>query len=299
MNLPERLFAARLTEKELEFGLFRVPIPNFDKRAFREAFVNALVHRDYARLGAIHVQIDDNGLSISNPGGFVEGITLDNLLVAKPHPRNPFLADMTKRFGLSERTGRGIDCIYEGLLRYGRPAPDYSLSNTSSVIVQMSNAESDMAFLEMVLNEEKRIGHPLPLDSLIIFSRLRQERRLTTADFAYSIQKSEQETRIILEKLVESGLVEAHGTGRGRTYTLSAKLYQKAEYVRQTGFEPIQQEQMIMSYIKEHKTIKRAEAADLCRIGPHQATHLLKKLVKEGKITLKGSRKGAIYEQNA
>ena len=297
----ERLFAARITEKELEFGLFRVPVPNFDKRAFREAFVNALVHRDYARLGAIHVQIDDSGLSISNPGGFVEGVTLDNLLVAKPHPRNPLLADMSKRVGLSERTGRGIDRIYEGLLRYGRPAPDYSRSNSSSVIVQMSSAESDMAFLEMVLHEEKRIGHSLPLDSLIILSRLRQERRLTTVDLTHSTQKSEQETRVILGKLVESGLIEAHGTGRGRTYTLSAKLYQKtgqkAGYVRQVGFDPIQQEQMIMSYIKEHKTIKRAEAADLCRISLFQANRLLKKLTEAGMIIAKGKGKGTFYER--
>lgn len=42
-----------------------------------------------------------------------------------------------------------IDRIYEGLLRYGRPAHDYSCSNSSSVIVQMSSAESDMAFLEV------------------------------------------------------------------------------------------------------------------------------------------------------
>lgn len=298
----ERLFAARVTEQELEFGLFRVPVPNFDKRAFREAFVNALVHRDYARLGAIHVQIDDYGLSISNPGGFVDGVTLDNLLVTKPHPRNPLLADMSKRVGLSERTGRGIDRIYEGLLRYGRPAPDYFQSNASSVIVQMSNATSDMAFLEMVLHEEKRIGHPLPLDSLIILSRLRQERRLTTSDLTHSTQKSEQETRVVLGRLAESGLIEAHGTGRGRTYTLSAKVYQKADqkagYIRQTGFDLIQQEQMIIRYLKENKIIKRAEAADLCRIGPHQATRLLKKLASEGKIILKGSRKGAIYERN-
>lgn len=297
----ERLFAARITEKELEFGLFRVPVPNFDKRAFREAFVNALVHRDYARLGAIHVQIDDSGLSISNPGGFVEGVTLDNLLVAKPHPRNPLLADMSKRVGLSERTGRGIDRIYEGLLRYGRPAPDYSRSNSSSVIVQMSSAESDMAFLEMVLHEEKRIGHSLPLDSLIILSRLRQERRLTTVDLTHSTQKSEQETRVILGKLVESGLIEAHGIGRGRTYTLSAKLYQKtgqkAGYVRQVGFDPIQQEQMIMSYIKEHKAIKRAEAADLCRISLFQANRLLKKLTEAGMIIAKGKGKGTFYER--
>lgn len=181
-------------------------------------------------------------------------------------------------------------------------APDYTRSNSSSVIVQMSNSESDMAFVEMVLHEEKRIGQSLPLDSLIILSRLRQERRLTIIELTHSTQKSEQETRIILGKLVESGLVEAQGTGKGRTYILSAKLYQKtgqkAGYVRQAGFDPIQQEQMILSYIKEHKTIKRAEAADLCRIGPHQATRLLKKLSKEGRIILKGSRRGAIYERN-
>src|SRR3990167_677736 len=70
----ERLFVARIVEKEFQFGLYRVPVPNFDRRAFREAFVNALVHRDYARLGAIHVRLDEDGLSISNPGGFVEGI---------------------------------------------------------------------------------------------------------------------------------------------------------------------------------------------------------------------------------
>ena len=59
-----------------------------------------------------------------------------------------------------------------------------------------------------------------------------------------AFQKAEQATRIILGKLVESGLIEAHGSGTARTYTLSAKLYQKtgqkAGYVRQAGFDPIQ-----------------------------------------------------------
>ena len=296
----ERLFAARLTEKEFQYGLFRVPIPNFDKRAFREAFVNALVHRDYARLGAVHVRIDDDGLSISNPGGFVEGVTLDNILVTEPHPRNPLLADMSKRLGLSERTGRGIDRIFEGLLRFGRPSPDYSRSSSTSVVLRMSDGDGDRDFLELVLKEEDRTGRPMPLDSLIILSRLRQERRLTTTDLAISTQKSEQKTRITLEKLVESGLVEAHSLGRGRSYTLGAKLYrksgEKSGYVRQAGFELIQQEQMILNYIKKHSFIKRADAAELCRISPFQAKRLLKKLVEEKKIVSKGQKKGTFYE---
>jgi ATP-dependent DNA helicase RecG len=80
---------------------------------------------------------------------------------------------------------------------------------------------------------------------------------------------------------------------------LYQKTGQKAGYIRQAGFDPLQQEQMIMSYIWEHKVIKRANAADLCRIGPHQATRLLTKLAKEGKIILKGSRKGSFYERNS
>lgn len=296
----ERLFVARIVEKEFQFGLYRVPVPNFDRQAFREAFVNALVHRDYARLGAIHIRLDEDGLSISNPGGFIDGITLDNFLVKEPSPRNPLLADMSKRIGISERTGRGIDRIFEGLLRYGRLAPDYHRSDAYSVVVRMSNAEGDMTFLEHILNEERRTGSPLSLDSLIVLSRLLHERRLSTIELAHSTQKTEQETRVVLEKLVESGLIEAHSSGRARTYILSAKLYQKsgqkADYIRQAGFDLIQQEQMILNYIKEHQTIKRAEAADLCRIGPHQATRLLKKLAADGKIILKGSRKGASYE---
>ena len=77
----EQQFRARLVEKEIQAGLFRVPVPNYDPRAFREAFVNALVHRDYTRLSAVHVRWETEAIVISNPGGFVEGVTLENLLV--------------------------------------------------------------------------------------------------------------------------------------------------------------------------------------------------------------------------
>jgi len=114
-------FEAYLEEEEIQDGLFRIPVPNYDKRAFREALINALIHRDYSRLGSVHVRLENDGMTISNPGGFVEGVTLANLLTTEPRPRNPLLADIVKRIGLAERTGRGIDLIYQGLLRFGRP----------------------------------------------------------------------------------------------------------------------------------------------------------------------------------
>lgn len=296
----ERLFVARLSEREFQSGLFRVSVPNFDRSAFREAFVNALVHRDYSRLGAVHVRIADDGLTISNPGGFVEGVNLSNLLVTEPRPRNPLLADIAKRIGLSERTGRGIDRIYERVLRYGRPAPDYSRSETTSVVMRIVNSEGDLDFLEIVLKEESRLGGAMPLDSLLILSCLKHEGRLKTSDLAQSTQKSEQDTRVSLERLVGAGLIEAHGEGRARSYTLSATLYSKigdkSAYVRQAGFDPIQREQMILSYINRHGSIKRREVAELCRISSDQAKRLLRKLVEEGKLQSRGEKKGAHYE---
>jgi len=296
----ELLFKARVEEEEIQVGLFRVPVPNYDRRAFREAFVNALVHRDFSRLGAVHVRINDDGLSISNPGGFVDGVTLANLLVADPRSRNPLLADVIKRIGLAERTGRGIDRIYEGMLRYGRPAPDYSLSDGFTVSVQMVSAAADLDFLKMVVEQEDKLGN-MPIDSLIILSRLREERRLATSDLVPSVQKPEASVRATLETLVETGFLEPHGTGRGRTYTLSAALYRtagkKSEYIRQAGFAPIQQEQMVLNYIDKHGSIKRANAADLCQISPFQATRLLKRLENKELLRATGRWKGTRYER--
>lgn len=298
----ELLFKARVEEEEIQVDLFRVPVPNYDRRAFREAFVNALVHRDFSRLGAVHVRISDDGLSISNPGGFVDGVTLENLLVADPRSRNPLLADIIKRIGLAERTGRGIDRIYEGMLRYGRPAPDYSLSNAFTVSVQMANAAADLDFLRMVVEQHDKLGD-LPIDSLIILSRLREERRVTLTDLAPSVQKPEANVRATLEKLVETGFLEPHGTGRGRTYTLSAALYQKtgkkSEYVRQAGFAPIQQEQMVINYIDAHGGIKREEVMELCRLSKDQAYRLLKKLCKAEKVQFQGKGKGGRYVRSS
>ena len=93
----ESYMDARNHTEEMEEGLFRISIPDFDKRAFREALVNAFCHRDYTMLGRVRVLLDDDGLTISNPGGFIEGVTIENLLTAEPHGRNPALADVLKR----------------------------------------------------------------------------------------------------------------------------------------------------------------------------------------------------------
>jgi len=309
MEECEQRFAARNREQEILVGMLRVGVPNYPPAAFREALANALIHRDYTRLGAVHVQWHADRLEISNPGGFPEGVRLDNLLVPAARPRNPLLADAFKRAGIVERTARGIDTIFYEQLRNGRPAPSYERSNETGVVLVLPGGEANLEFVRLLV-EESRAGRDLGLDDLLILNALWRDRRLTTGEAARLTQKPEAEVRATLNRLVEIGLAEprlparsaqAGGERKGRTWHLSAATYrrlgQPAAYVRQRGFEPLQQEQMVLQYVEKHGRITRREAAELCQLGPFQATRLLARLARDGRLVRRGTRKGAYYER--
>ncbi len=288
-------------EREMEYGLFRVPIPEFSEAAFREGLVNAFCHRDYTVLQAVRVAIEDEGLTISSPGGFIEGVNLENLLSVEPHSRNPVLADALKRIGLAEKTGRGIDRIFEGSIIYGRPLPDYSESTGKNVKLFIQRAEPDLPFTRMISNEENRLGRSLPINSLLILSTLQSLRRASLHELAERIHITEARSKANVEKLVEAGLVEAIGNTNARTYILSSKVYREQDnmigYVRQTGIDLIKYEELIMKLAaNQNGSVTRDNVVDLLGINPSQAYRVLKKLTEKGKLKLVGSGRAARYE---
>lgn len=295
----ETLFLPLNPEQEVQVGLFRVPVPRVDRQAFREAIANALTHRDYTRLGAVHVRLEEDFLVISNPGGFIEGVTLENLLTTEPRPRNPRLADAFKRIGLVERTGRGVDLIYRGLLRYGRARPDYSRSDARSVVLRMPAATADLAFLRMILRAEEQRGGALPIDSLIALACIRTERRASIEDVARAIRKDRVAAKSTVEALVEAGLVEAHGNTRARVYLLAAGLYadagQRSEHTRQRGLDGIRHEEMVVEAARRHGTIRRADVMTLCHLSGDQAGHLLRRLTRSERLAKQGTGRWTTY----
>lgn len=300
MEELESRFRARNREEEVMVGMLRIGVPDYPPAAFREGVANALIHRDYTRLGSVHVQWHSDRIEIMSPGGFPEGVRLDNLLVTQPRPRNPLLADAFKRAGIVERTARGIDTIFYEQLRNGRPAPSYERSTESGVTLVLPGGQANLGFARLVA-EEGRDQRPLRLDDLLLLNHLWLERRSTSPEAAAVIQKPEAEARSRLQHLVEAGLVEARGERKGRSYHLSAATYRRlgedSAYVRQRGFEPIQQEQMVQQYVQTHGSISRQEAAELCKISPPQAYRLLQRLVKKGVVKQLGRAGRAVrYE---
>ncbi len=94
---------------------------------FKEAIINALVHRDYYEIGGkIHIEIYDNRLEISNPGGLVS-IIKENEFGKRSVSRNPIIFGLFQRLNLVEQVGSGITRMLDYMKTENLPAPEFSL----------------------------------------------------------------------------------------------------------------------------------------------------------------------------
>jgi ATP-dependent DNA helicase RecG len=151
--------------------------------------------------------------------------------------------------------------------------------------VVLPGGQANLDFVRL-LTEEARAGRDLRLDELLLFNALWQDRRLTTEEAARLTQKPESGVRVVLNRLVEAGLVEPRGERKGRAWHLSAATYrrlgQPAAYVRQRGFEPLQQEQMVLQYVDKFGRITRKETCTLCQVGPTRRIACLRAWRRKG-----------------
>jgi ATP-dependent DNA helicase RecG len=274
----------RNEEQELMVGSIRVGVPRYDRAGIREAVSNALIHRDFTLLGAVHVQLRDNHVRVSNPGGFVEGVSADNLLVTEPRPRNPRLADTFKRVGLVERTGRGIETIYRGQLRNGRQPPDYTLSTATSVNVLLSSDPADLDFVKVAVQAGRISGQALRVDELLALWQSKNAGGTTAARLAPALQRDNDHATNVLEGLVQAGLLKVYRT----TYNLKSDHYPVIK-------EVIDPDLVIINHVGKHVKITRHKVLDLLQCNARQATCLLQKLAAKGELVKQGSGRGTVY----
>lgn len=135
-SLPQQYFAAiEYLKQKLDL---RYEIENTEKNqriekleipeiVFREAIVNAIVHRDYFEQGAkIHIEIYDDRVEITNPGGLVSGIP-EKDFGKRSMSRNPIIFGMFQRLRLVEQIGSGIARMREAMKDENLSVPEFSL----------------------------------------------------------------------------------------------------------------------------------------------------------------------------
>lgn len=295
--LEERV-RLRNASTEVLVGMQSVQLPLVASAAAREVIANALVHRSYAELGPILVQFSDDALTVSSPGGFPVGVTVDNLL-EQSRPRSVALADAFKRAGLVDRRGKGINEMFNTQLRAGRDAPDYSKSTTNTVQATLATGRADLDLVRFILNYENSTQRSLGLDDLRMIHHLRVIGPSTASEIAEDLHLTPAGARGLANRLVEKGLIEVHGTSRNRRFHLAGSFYDLAQdrnaLVRVSGVDTLKQEQMIIEFVRRFKKITRAEAASLIQTSPETASRLLRDLARRNALRMVGQRRAAHY----
>ena len=209
----------------VEHGLFHYEYRTWPTIALREALMNAFCHRDLRLSGPVMVKLYSNRIEISSSGGFIGGISPDNILHHQPVARNPLLVEALTRLRLVNRTNLGISRMFSTMLMEGKEPPVIRESG-ESVTVVFFRRELNPAF-RVFVTEESTAGRDLGVDSLIILQYLLQHPELDIATAAKLCQRREAEVRETVSVLEQRGYIEHGGVGRGTYWTMHPDLYNR------------------------------------------------------------------------
>lgn len=105
-------------------GFAEHPVRRLPVRAVREAILNGVVHRDWMPTEPVTiVWVDaDSALQVVSHGGFVGGITEENVLTQR-YARSPALADLFRALRLVDKSGMGVDRMVREMVTLGHRRP--------------------------------------------------------------------------------------------------------------------------------------------------------------------------------
>ncbi len=282
-----QLVNLRNDKQHFQQGLFVWDVPTFNERAVREAVLNAVSHRDYRHGGSVFVRQYPRRIEIVSPGGFPSGITKDNLLWEQ-NPRNRRIAEVLAKCGLVERAGQGFDLMYQECIRYSKPLPDFSRTSEHSVWVTLHGEIQDPEFLRFLEEVGRERAASFTTEDFLVI------------DFVHREQPVLEYLAPRVQTLLDQGIIERMGRGRGTRYLLSRRFYrfmgQGGIYTRKRGLDRETNKTLLLRHI-EGSAESGAKLDELQQVLPglsrHQVQTLIRELKRDGRIEKRGATKGA------
>lgn len=274
----------RNDKQHYQEGFFVFDISTFNERVVREAVLNAVSHRNYQFAGSIFIRQYQDRLIIESPGGFPLGITLDNIL-DRQLPRNRRIAEILSLCGMVERSGQGMNLMFELSIQEAKPLPDFSGTDDYAVHVTLNGLVIDQAMLAVINQISEKCEEMLSTEDFLTIDTLYHGRQLT----------DKMHSR--LNRLIEMGIVEHIGR---KKYVLARSLYaatgQTGVHTRQVGLDRETNKELLFKHIKQNGEIG-TPFKELQQVLPghsrNQIQVLIRELRKEGKIDCKGKTSAA------
>jgi ATP-dependent DNA helicase RecG len=277
-------------------GMFHFEYRTYPELALREALMNALCHADFRLAGPVLVKQHPRSLEISNPGGFIGGISPANILHHEPAARNPRLVEALARLRLINRSNLGVGRMFAAMLMEGKEPP--SLEDQGEAVKVTFRAQDLSATFRMFVAEEGDRGRNLSVDHLLILNHLTRHVELDTAAAAALCQRPEAGVRDVLSEMERTlGYLERGGTGRGTYWTLRTELHGRLaaaghpERDRRLDWEAAKTRvlSILMQRARRGEAgLSNAEIRQITHLDREQVKRLMRQLRAEGHADVEG-----------
>lgn len=275
--------------------------------AIRESILNGVIHRDWNRHESTELRWvrADSTLTVRSPGGFVGGITQDNVL-SNRDARYPALADLFRAIGLVDKLGVGIDRMYQAMIVLGHRPP----------LIE----EVDGAFIECTLVGGEPVYPVVDLVSKIIPVERQKDYRVSiiiylllhepfiTADRVATFMQSSKESALSAIETTRQTTVDGEPL---------IKRFKKAWILGDSAFKTVVSAQnsnsvfpllpyhstdseslsdVAQHWLQQYHSITSGDLLALTRISRGTAKSVLDALVEDGKLVSLGSGRSSRYE---
>lgn len=183
----------------------RTDLPAYPGYAVREGLVNAIVHRDYSKPGAIVVELHPDKLVYINPGKLPDGWVADDL--RKKHLSycvNPNIARVFLLRGWMEQVGMGAMRLVEECVKGGAKQPKWEVANGEVRLVLFAAPPPKATVRSPRLVHIERL--------------LASGKALTITKIATQLRVTPRQARRYMAELIETGTVRRSGSGPKTTY---------------------------------------------------------------------------------
>ncbi len=279
-------------DKELGFDLVvvgsnRHELKRLPVRALRETIANAVAHRDYQLSGsAVDIHISPHEVRVTSPGGFIAPITSENLRNAHA-PRNRRIIQALRAFGLAEDAGRGIRVILGEMAEDLRSEPSFEEQPHGHVTVRLP-IQSPVSPEERAWVRELEDRAELLAEDRRVLVEAARGKELTNGAVRSLLNVDSLQARRSLQRLRDAGLLLQDGEQRGARYRIASGLGHPAQLdsaaIRSAVLKLAANGPLTNATVRHAMGVSRGEAL-----------LVLRRLVLEGMLELKGSKRGSFY----
>lgn len=192
--------------------------------AVREAIINLCVHADYSVNATLVVKHQLDGFVFSNPGTML--VSREQYYMGGDSVcRNKYLQKMFSMIGVAEKAGSGTDKIMKGWRKANWRSPKIEEKQQPDKVVLVMPMESLLSNkAKAILTDKFGISaNSFDHNVMSVLALVCDEGGATNERLRYVLNMHKAEISDLLKLMVQKGLLETYGHGRGMHYKLPSK----------------------------------------------------------------------------